>query len=95
MTQKRWVQWGCSGVEVLSRAICGGCQELKRRLQNAGIEYLDLDVATVDGRGGAAWYDEPEVLPAAAVDGRLLQNAGDADALMREIETYEKTTARL
>jgi len=43
----------------------------------------------------AAWYDEPEVLPAAAVDGRLLQNAGDVDALMREIETYEKTTARL
>ena len=82
--QKRWVEWG-DGVEVLTRAMCGGCQDLKRRLKEAGIAFRELDVATLDGRAAAAWYDDPGLLPAVAVDGRLIDMGGDVDALFEAV----------
>ena len=85
MTQrKRWVEWG-DGVEVLTRAMCGGCQDLKRRLKEAGIAFRELDVATLDGRAAAAWYDDPGLLPAVAIDGRLIEAGGDVDALFEAV----------
>jgi glutaredoxin len=78
------VDWG-NGVEVLTRAMCGGCQELKRQLTEAGIPFRELDVDTVDGRAAWAWHDSPELLPAVAVDGRLLDAAGDVDALFAAV----------
>ena len=78
--QRKWVEWG-DGVEVLTRAMCGGCQELKRRLTKAGIAFRELDVDTVDGRAAAAWYDSPAVLPAVAIDGQRIEGDGDPDAL--------------
>ena len=80
----RWANWG-DGVEVLTRALCGGCQELKRRLTQAGIAFRELDVATVDGRAASAWYGDPELLPAVAVDGHLLGRDGDVDALFSSV----------
>jgi len=59
-------------VEVISRRQCSACQDLKRRLAEAGIEFADWDTATVEGRAAAAWYDNPDVLPQVAFDGRLL-----------------------
>ena len=29
-----------SKVEIIARRLCGGCQELKRRLLEAGVEYV-------------------------------------------------------
>ena len=85
MTQpKRWVDWG-DGVEVLTRAMCGGCQDLKRRLKEAGIAFRELDVATLDGRAAATWYDDPGLLPAVAIDGRLIEAGGDVDALFEAV----------
>ena len=85
MTQKkRWVEWG-DGAEVLSRKLCGACQELKRRLTETGTEFRELDMDTVDGRAAAAWYGDPPLLPAVAVNGRLLDGAGDVEALFKAI----------
>ena len=72
-------------VELMTRRLCGGCQELKRRLAKAGVEFVERDAETVDGLAAWAWYDAPEVLPAAAVDGRLLPGAGDIDALFAAV----------
>ena len=83
---RRWVDWG-DGIEVLTRALCGGCQELKRRLKEAGIAFRELDVATLDGRAAAAWYGDPELLPAMAVNGRLLKGSGDPAKLLAEART--------
>ena len=77
------MDWG-DGIEVLTRALCGGCQELKRRLKEAGIAFRELDVATLDGRAAAAWYGDPELLPAMAVNGRLLEGSGDPETLLAE-----------
>jgi len=74
--------WG-DGIEVLTRAMCSACQELKRRLQEAGIAFRELDLDTVDGRAAAAWYDDPALLPAVAIDGRLIEASGDVDALFK------------
>jgi len=82
--QERWVEWG-DGVEVLSRKLCGACQELKRRLTETGTEFRDLDVDTVDGRAAAAWYGDPPLLPAVTLNGRLLEGAGDVDSLLDAI----------
>ncbi|HOF18420.1 MAG TPA: glutaredoxin domain-containing protein [Phycisphaerae bacterium] len=79
-----WVDWG-DGVEVLTRAMCSGCQELKRRLTEAGIAFRELDVATVDGRAATAWYGDPGLLPAVAIDGRLIESGGDVDALFEAV----------
>lgn len=75
-------------VEIITRRLCGGCQELKRRLKSAGVEYVEHDTETPDGLAAWAWYDAPELLPAVAVNGRLLPNAGDVDALF-EVITQE------
>ena len=72
-------------VEVITRQLCGGCQELKKRLSEAGVEYVEHDTETVDGLATWAWYDAPELLPAVAVDGRLLDPIGDVDALFEAI----------
>ena len=82
--ERRWVAWG-DGVEVLTRAMCGGCQELKRRLKEGGIAFRELDVATVDGRAAAAWYGDPGLLPAVAINGRLLDASGNMDVLFEAI----------
>jgi glutaredoxin len=82
--KRRWVDWG-DGVEVLTRAMCGGCQELKRRLKEAGIAFRELDVATVDGRAAAAWYGDPGLLPAMAIDGQLVEMSGDVDRLFEAV----------
>ena len=80
----KWVDWG-DGVEVLTRAMCGGCQELKRRLTETGIAFRELDVATLDGRAATAWDGDPGLLPAVAIDGRLLEVSGDVDALFEAL----------
>ena len=85
MEEKHWVKWG-DGVEVLTRAMCGGCQDLKRRLKEAGIAFQELDVATVDGRAAAAWYDDPPLLPAAAVDGQLIEAGSEVHVLFKAVE---------
>ncbi|MFW6159070.1 MAG: hypothetical protein ACOC8E_06920 [Planctomycetota bacterium] len=72
-------------VEVITRPLCGGCQELKRKLSDAGVEFVEHDTETIDGLAAWAWYDAPDLVPAAAVDGRLLPNAGDPDALFEAI----------
>ena len=87
----KWVDWG-DGVEVLTRAMCSGCQELKRRLKEAGIAFRELDVATLDGRAAAAWYGDPGLLPAVAIDGRLIESGGDVDALFEALIRTVKGT---
>jgi len=72
-------------VELITRRLCGGCQELKRRLKDAGVEYVEHDTETVDGLAAWAWYDAPELLPAVAVDGRLIDASGDVEALFKAI----------
>ena len=72
-------------VEVITRRLCGGCQELKHRLAEAGVEYVEHDTETPDGLAAWAWYDAPELLPAVAVDGRRLDASGDVDALLEAI----------
>ena len=72
-------------VEIITRRLCGGCQELKRRLSEAGVEFVERDAETADGLAAWAWYDAPGLLPAVVIDGRLLQNAGDMDALFEAI----------
>lgn len=74
------VDWG-DGIKVLTRPMCTACQELKRRLREAGIPFRELDLDTVDGRAAAAWYGGPTLLPAVAVNGRLLEGSGNVDAL--------------
>lgn len=82
--QKHWTDWG-DGVEVLTRAMCSGCQDLKRRLKEAGIAFRELDVATLDGRAAAAWYGDPGLLPAVAIDGLLIEAGGDVNALFEAV----------
>jgi glutaredoxin len=72
-------------IEIITRRLCGGCQELKRRLTKAGVEFVEHDTETPDGLAAWAWYDAPELLPGVVVDGRLLPNSGDADALFEAI----------
>ena len=72
-------------VEIITRRLCGGCQDLKRRLKEAGIQYVEHDTETVDGLAAWAWYDAPALLPAVAVGGRLLPNAGDVEALFEAV----------
>ena len=72
-------------VEVITRRLCGGCQELKRRLSEADVQFVEHDIETVDGLAAWAWYDAPELLPAVAVDGRRLDASGDVDALFEAI----------
>ena len=72
-------------VELMSRRPCGGCQDLKRRLAQAGIEYVEHDVDTADGLAAWAWHDAPALLPAVAVDGQLLDGSGDVEALFETI----------
>jgi len=79
-----WVTWG-TGVEVLTRRLCGGCQELKRRLREAGIPFRELDIDSVDGLAAWAYYGAPAVSPAVAIDGRLIDRDGDVDALFEEV----------
>jgi len=85
-----WADWG-DGVEVLTRAMCGGCQDLKRRLKEVGIAFRELDVATVDGRAAAAWYGDPGLLPAVAIDGQLLGSEGDVAALFKAVVERRKS----
>ena len=73
-------------VEIITRRLCGGCQELKRRLSRAGVSFIERDTETIDGLAAWAWRDAPNPLPAAVIDGRLLPNAGDATALNEAIE---------
>lgn len=82
--ERKWTDWG-EGVEILTRRMCGGCQELKRRLRDAGIMFRELDIDTVDGQAAAAWYDSPALLSAVAVNGRLLEGAGDVDKLLADL----------
>ena len=84
--RRKWVEWG-EGVEVLTRRMCGGCQDLKRRLAEAGIAFRELDVDTVNGRAAAAWYDSPAILPAVAIDGQLIDGKGDPAALFNAVKT--------
>ena len=72
-------------VEIITRRLCGGCQELQRRLAEAGVDYVEHDAETADGLAAWAWYDAPGLLPAVAVGGRLLPGAGDVDALFEAI----------
>ena len=72
-------------VEIITRRLCGGCQELKRRLSEAGVEYVEHDTETADGLAAWAWYDAPDLLPTVAIDGRLLPGAGDVDTLFEAI----------
>jgi len=72
-------------VELITRRLCGGCQELKRRLSEAGVEFVEHDTETPDGLAAWAWYDAPELLPAVAVDGQLLDGSGDVEALFETI----------
>jgi hypothetical protein len=74
-----------AAIEIITRRLCGGCQESKRRLKSAGVEYVEHDTETPDGLAAWAWYDAPELLPAAAVDGRRLDASGDVDALLEAI----------
>jgi len=83
-TRAGWVTWG-TGVEVLSRRLCGGCQELKHRLREAGIPFRELDIDTVDGCAAWAYYGAPAVSPAVAIDGRLIDRDGDVDALFEAV----------
>jgi len=64
-------------VEIITRRMCGGCQDLKRRLAEAGIEFTEYDADTADGMAVWAWYGAPSILPAVVVDGCLLPSAGD------------------
>ncbi len=79
-----WVKWG-TGVEVLTRRLCGGCQELKHRLREANIPFHELDIDTVDGLAAWAYYGAPAVSPAVAIDGRLVDGSGDVDALFEAV----------
>jgi len=72
-------------VEIITRRLCGGCQELKHRLSEAGVEFVEHDTDTVDGLAAWAWYGSPALLPAVAVDGRLLLGAGNVAALFEAI----------
>jgi hypothetical protein len=72
-------------IEILTRPLWGGCQELKRRLTDAGVPFVECDVATSDGLAAWAWYDAPPLLPCVAVDGRLLDGSGDPDGLFEAI----------
>ena len=78
------IDWG-EGVDVLTRAMCSGCRELKRLLADAGIVFPEWDVDTPNGRAAAAWYDNPALLPAVAVQGQLIEGNGDAAALFDEV----------
>ena len=90
----RWADWG-DGIEVLTRAMparrslgaggCSACQELKRRLKEACIAFRELDLDTVDGRAAAAWYGDPGLVPAVAIEGQLIDAGGDVDALFAEL----------
>ena len=79
-----YIDWG-DGIEILTRPLCSGCQDLKRRLVEAGVAFRELDVATLDGRAAAAWYGDPGLLPAVAIDGRLIDAGGDVDALFEAV----------
>lgn len=72
-------------VEILTRRLCGGCQELRRKLSEAGVEFVEHDTETADGLAAWAWYGAPDLLPAVAIDGRRLSGAGDPDALFEAI----------
>ena len=72
-------------IEIITRRLCGGCQELKQRLSEAGIAFVDRDTETPDGLAAWAFHNAPALLPAVAIDGRLLPGAGDADALFEAI----------
>jgi len=88
----RWADWG-DGIEVLTRAMCGACQELKRRLKEAGIPFRELDLDTVDGRAAAAWYGDPALVPAVAIDGQLTDMGGDVNALFKTVVAAVKRRA--
>ncbi|MFO7899767.1 MAG: glutaredoxin domain-containing protein [Planctomycetota bacterium] len=81
-------------IEIITRRLCGGCQELKRRLKETGIEYVEHDAETVDGLAAWAWYDAPALVPAVAIDGRLLPGVGDPDALFEAVITGAQETER-
>jgi len=72
-------------VEVFTQPSCGACGELKRLLREAGIELIEHDVTTLDGRVVAAWHGSPTILPAVAVDGEPLFEAGDAQAVLAAV----------
>ena len=78
-------------VEVITRRLCGGCQDLKKKLSKAGVEFAERDVETVDGLAAWAWYGAPALLPAVAIGGQLLPAAGNVDALFEAIT--QQTTA--
>ena len=85
------IKWG-HGIDVLTRPLCGGCADLKKRLKKAGIPFRAWNTATVNGLAVAAWYDSPTLLPAVAIDGVLLKHGGDPDALFKAIQRARETT---
>lgn len=91
MSQTVRIDWG-DGVDVLTRAMCGGCLEFKRRLAEAGIAFHEWDIDTADGRAAAAWYDSPALLPTVAVHGQLIEANGDPAVLFDAVKS--KTQGR-
>jgi glutaredoxin len=72
-------------IEVITRPRCGGCQELKARLSEAGLSFTEYDAETPDGLAVWAWYDAPEQLPALALDGHLLPGSGNPERLFEAL----------
>ena len=73
-------------VEVFTRAGCAGCAALKGALDNAGIFYAELDVATPDGLAMATWYDLDQTVPQVVV-------RGDAVEIEMRSETWPQDVA--
>lgn len=84
-------KWG-HGIDVLTRPLCGGCKDLKKRLKDAGIPFRAWNTETATGTAVAAWYDSPPLLPAVAIDGVLIAPGGDPVALFEAIQRARETT---
>lgn len=65
-----------AGQEILlfTKRLCGGCEELRARLEAAGIPFVEYSADEYEGLALAMWY-EIDVFPAVVRDPEVLSEA--------------------
>ena len=59
----KYVNWGSNRIKVITRKLCGGCNELKEALKEKNIPFDELEYGTLDGTAAWAYYGGYSVFP--------------------------------